>query len=47
MLGTGLDSLKTVFKKVAHKTGEFLGNKIEGKKIRAMAKLGKQNLLKK
>ena len=25
---TGLDSLKTVSKKVVHKAGEFLGNKI-------------------
>ena len=28
LLDTGLDSLKTASKKVFHKTGEFLGNKI-------------------
>ena len=28
LLDTGLDALKTAFKKVVHKTGEFLGNKI-------------------
>ena len=27
-MDTGLDSLKTAFKKVVHKAGEFLGNKI-------------------
>ena len=29
LLDTGLDSLKTSSKRVAHKAGEFLGNKIE------------------
>ena len=28
LLDTGIDPLKTVFKKVVHKAGEFLGNKI-------------------
>ena len=28
LLDTGLDSLKTTSKKVVHKAGEFLGNKI-------------------
>ena len=28
LLDTGLDSLKTASKKVVHKAGEFLGNKI-------------------
>ena len=28
LMDTGLDSLKTDSKKVVHKTGEFLGNKI-------------------
>ena len=28
LLNTGIDSLKTASKKVFHKTGEFLGNKI-------------------
>ena len=28
-MDTELDSWKPVFKKVVHKTGEFLGNKIE------------------
>ena len=28
LLDTGLDSLKTASKKVLHKTGEFLGNKV-------------------
>ena len=28
LLDTGLDSLKTTSKKVVHKSGEFLGNKI-------------------
>ena len=28
LLDRGLDSLKTVSKKVVHKTGKFLGNKI-------------------
>ena len=27
-MDTGLDALKTASKKAAHKTGEFLGNKI-------------------
>ena len=27
-MDTGIDPLKTVFKKVVHKAGEFLGNKI-------------------
>ena len=27
-MGTGIDSLKTTSKKVVHKTGDFLGNKI-------------------
>ena len=27
LLNTGIDSLKTAFKKLVHKTGEFLGNK--------------------
>ena len=27
-MGTGLDALKTTSKKEAHKTGQFLGNKI-------------------
>ena len=30
LLDTGLDSLKTVFQKALHKTGEFLGNKTAG-----------------
>ena len=29
-MDTGLDSLKTASKKVVHKVGEFLGNKIAG-----------------
>ena len=29
LLDTGLDSLKTGSKRVAHKAGKFLGNKIE------------------
>ena len=28
LLDTGINPLKTVFKKVVHKAGEFLGNKI-------------------
>ena len=28
MLDTGLDSVKTASKKVVHKAGEFIGNKI-------------------
>ena len=28
LLDKGLDALKTAYKKVVHKTGEFLGNKI-------------------
>ena len=28
LLDTGLDSLKTISKKVVHKAGDFLGNKI-------------------
>ena len=27
-MDTGLDPLKTAFKKVVHETGEFMGNKI-------------------
>ena len=27
-MDTGLDALKTAFKKVAHKAGKFLGNKV-------------------
>ena len=30
LLDTGLDSLKTASKKVVHKAGKFLGNKIAG-----------------
>ena len=34
LLDTGLDSLKTASKKVAHKTGEFVGNKIPDKIVK-------------
>ena len=34
LLETGLDALKTASKKVVHKKGEFLGNKITGKIVK-------------
>ena len=34
-MDTGLDSLKTAFEKVFHKTGEFIGNKIPHKIVKS------------
>ena len=42
LLDTGLDSLKTASKKVVHKTGEFLGDKIAD----AVAKLYDNKIVK-
>ena len=42
LLDTGLDSLKTASKKVVHKTGEFIGNKIAD----AVTKSNNNNIVK-
>ena len=42
LLDKGLDALKTAYKKVVHKTGEFLGNKI----IDAVAKSNDDKIVK-
>ena len=46
-MDTGLDSLKTVSKKVVHKPGEFIGKKTADAVSQMTIKLWNKNLLKK